>query len=101
MSTLEERALADSDDSDRFVTSNHDYPAAIASFVDQTKALVKAQQERDEALAALGLIAKTCDTLLFALNKGALTSGDEFLRSDFSYLKRLAELDPMASGPTP
>ena len=48
MSTLEERALADSDDSDRFTSG---YGDAIDSFVAQTRALVAVTAERDAALA--------------------------------------------------
>ena len=49
MSTLEERAQADSDDSDRFATSG--YGDAIDSFVAQTRALVAVTAERDAARA--------------------------------------------------
>ena len=51
MSTLEERALADSDDSDRFAKAERDYPAAISSFIAQTRALTAMTAERDAARA--------------------------------------------------
>ena len=53
MSTLEERALADSDDSDRFTSG---YGDAIESFVAQTRALVAVEAERDAARAALARV---------------------------------------------
>jgi hypothetical protein len=56
---LEERALADSDDSDRFVTSG--YGDAITSFVDQTRALAKWQHRAQQAEAALARVYILCD----------------------------------------
>ena len=50
MSTLEERALADSDDSDRFAGTQRD---TLTSFIKTSGALVKVTAERDALRAAL------------------------------------------------
>jgi len=53
VSTLEERALADSDDSDRFVTSEREFAGTqadtLASFIKTNTEFVKAKAERDAA----------------------------------------------------
>ena len=41
---------------------DHDYPAAIGSFVAQTRALVKMTAERDAARAALARVRALCDS---------------------------------------
>jgi hypothetical protein len=56
---LEERALADSDDSDRFAGTQAD---TLTSFVKTSGALTAMTAERDAARAALGRIRALCDS---------------------------------------
>ena len=56
MSTLEERALADSDDSDRFEFAGTQRDT-LTSFIKTSGALVKMTAERDEARANLARLA--------------------------------------------
>jgi len=53
VSTLEERALADADDSDRFAGTQRD---TLTSFIQTSGALVKMTAERDAALAEVELL---------------------------------------------
>jgi hypothetical protein len=61
MSTLEERALADSDDSDRFATSRVN--DAITSLVSAANMAGKAMGERDRARLALAAMTAERDAL--------------------------------------
>jgi hypothetical protein len=65
VSTLEERALADSDDSDRFVTSRVN--DAITSLVSAANMAGKAMGERDSARLALVKVTAERDAALAAL----------------------------------
>ena len=49
-----------------------------------------ATQQRDDALAALAVIVRTCDNLLFAVDQGSFNAGDDWLRHDFGYLQGIA-----------
>ena len=98
VSTLEERALADSDDSDRFLTSErgHEHGDAIDSFVAQTRALVAVTAERDAARikatdclalgsAVIERLTAERDAALTALNRIealAKTWTDDFMMRD-------------------
>ena len=61
MSTLEERALADSDDSDRFEFAGTQRDT-LTSFIKTSGALTAMTAERDAARAALGRVRALCDS---------------------------------------
>jgi hypothetical protein len=76
---LEERALADSDDSDRFVEAR--YGDAISSFVGTIQRLAQVQRERDAALAALARVEALLNPQN-AMAAGSIGSDRYFCESD-------------------